>query len=180
MVYTEHMSLQRIPFDTYNRSVRDVLRGGNEDFDATHLIFDPPYQRASVWTHEQRVNLIKSSLQGLPVGVIFINDRGYKQGGDAEFAVVDGKQRLETYLMFFRGQLRIPSEWFEDGSVEPSVNRPGLDVSWHDLTVIGRRRVGNDFTLSQYQTKLATVEQEEELYLRINYGGTPHEPLETR
>lgn len=169
-------ALTEYTFDTRNSSVRDVLR---LDTDSKHplehdgLDLSPPYQRGSVWTLEQRQNLIKSTLEGIPVGVIFINDRG-----DYVKRIVDGKQRLEAYIAWYAGELEVPMEWFNRN--ERIIKETHIDdpiCTWDSLTEVGQRFFNNTASLATYWTRLKTVEQEEELYLRINYGGTPHEPL---
>lgn len=169
-------TLTEYHFDTRNSSVSDVLRLDVDDkhpLEHDGLDLSPPYQRASVWTEEQRQNLIRSTLEGIPVGVVFINDRG-----DYVKRIVDGKQRLETYRDWFAGKLEVPMEWFNRH--ERIVKETHIDdpiCTWDSLTEIGRRYFKNTATLATYWTKLKTVAEEEELYLRINYGGTPHEPL---
>lgn len=70
------------------------------------LNLEPSFQRKSVWRLSDRKKLIESILHGYPIPSIFL----YKQinaRGEHEFAVIDGKQRLETILMFvgkFRGE----------------------------------------------------------------------------
>jgi hypothetical protein len=155
--------------DTHNSSIRDVLRADDEELEGGGIDFDPPYQRASVWTMKQRVNLIKSCLQGLPLGAVFINDRG-----DYVKRIVDGKQRLETFRRWFDGTLRVPREWFTPELVETAPAN-AEDVSYQELSLRGQRFFVNHATIATYWTRLKTVAEEEDLYLRINYGGTPHE-----
>lgn len=203
------MSLHRIHFQTYNRPILDMLitvmenRGIEDRYD-----FDPPYQRASVWTPEQRTSLIKSLMQGLPIGALFLNSRGILE----PMRVVDGKQRLETLVGWLRDEIAVPADWFEtrafatraqmsarawsgdaqhcahgtalrDGCHKcrdhalAQVQVPTGNVTWSDLSEVGQRVCANDWMVATYETALKTVEQEAELYERINYGGTPHEAL---
>lgn len=201
--------IHRIHFQTYNRPILDMLIGVEEDAKMTERYdFDPPYQRASVWTPKQRVELIKSLLQGLPIGSLFLNRRSILE----PMRVVDGKQRLETLLMWIRDEVAVPADWFEprafarvsqiqsrliNGNTEccvhgtalhkgcrkcqdharAKVQVPSGDITWSKLSPIGQRLCANDWSVATYETKLKTVEQEAELYERINYGGTPHEAL---
>lgn len=161
--------LDRINFDTYNRPI--------ESFDVDQYEFhrynlDPPYQRASVWTPEQRVSLIKSIMQGLPIGVIFLND----PKNDGHLNVVDGKQRVETFQAWFRGEFAVPAEWFDPAHVSEDHGYGGA-VTFLDLTTVGQRLWRNSALIAVYESHLPES-QEPELYERINYGGTPHESLD--
>lgn len=124
------------------------------------LVFNPPYQRGSVWTDEQRRNLIKSLLEGLPIGAIFLNHRDI-----FTTVIVDGKQRIETIQAFARGGFPIPGDW---------VGEPGLACFYDNLTPQKKRWVGNAI-IATYETQLPGEQQERDLYNRINFGGTPHE-----
>lgn len=169
------MALHRIPFQTYNRPVLDMLIYAEEDGRIDERYdFNPPYQRASVWTPEQRVELIRSLMQGLPIGAVFLNRRSILEPQ----RVVDGKQRLETLLMWIRDEVHVPRDWFPASHlcVIPG-GTAGDVVSWSDLSLLGQRHLGNDWSIAAYETELRTEAQEAELYARINYGGTPHEPL---
>lgn len=70
------------------------------------LNLEPGFQRDSVWTLSDRKKLIESLLQNYPIPSVFL----YRQNdnGKLRYDVIDGKQRLESVLMFqgiggFRG-----------------------------------------------------------------------------
>ena len=168
--YRPISTLVEYALDTPNATVRDVLRADDAGLEGGGIDLSPPYQRASVWTEEQRVNLIKSALQGLPLGAVFINDRG-----DFVKRIVDGKQRLETFQLWFAGELRVPSAWFAADSITDGAQGQA-EVAYSDLTVRVQRLFGNGVTIAAHWTRLKTVAEEEDLYLRVNYGGTPHAP----
>lgn len=153
------MALREIHFDVLNSPLVDLAHH-------RELVLDPPYQRASVWTISQRQHLIKSLLQGLPVGAVFTNER------DDHLFVVDGKQRLETIRLFLANAFQVPARWFP----ARSITRSPLDdlVWWDGLSVVGQRVASNHWTVAQYRTSLRTEKGEMDLYHRINYGGTPH------
>lgn len=134
------------------------------------LRLDPPYQRGTVWTTDQRIALVRSWLMGLPVGSVVVNEReGHV------LAVVDGRQRIETALMWFSGRLRVPASWFEPNEVRRTVGTgDGPYVGWHDLTVMGQTMVKTSrAVLPRITVHLPTVRAEAELYLLLNGGGTP-------
>jgi hypothetical protein len=101
---------------------------------------------------------------------VFVNERPFPQ----QWPVVDGKQRLEAIIAWITGVLWVPRDWFTDDAV--IVAHDGA-VNWSMLTGPARRRCENHWLIAQYRTSIP-ADAEPELYERINYGGTPHEPLE--
>jgi hypothetical protein len=51
-----------------------------------------------VWTQKDRQKLIDSVLRNYPIPAIFLYRR--EENGEIIYDVVDGKQRLETFLMY--------------------------------------------------------------------------------
>src|SRR5438552_8399009 len=87
-----------------------------------HLNLEPGFQRQSVWAERDRAKLIDSILRNYPLPAIFLYKR--HEDGNLVFDVIDGKQRLESILMFtgaMRGQYyartQLPSsealEWID-------------------------------------------------------------------
>lgn len=74
---------------------------------------DPPYQRRGVWTDRRRSLLIDSLIVGLPVPEIVLAEI---PGPKGSFAVIDGKQRLQTLAGFL-----FPSD-FPDFWSKPKLN----------------------------------------------------------
>ena len=63
------------------------------------LNLQPAFQRQSVWTLKDRRMLTMSVLNGIPLPSIYL----YKQigrGGRPVYDVIDGKQRIESILLF--------------------------------------------------------------------------------
>ena len=68
-------------------------------FNEGRLNLEPGFQRQSVWTLNDRKKLIQSISQNYPIPSVFL----YKStdgGGKLKYDVLDGKQRLESILMF--------------------------------------------------------------------------------
>lgn len=159
-----------------NRSAREVVRllaAGD---------LSPAYQRGSVWTNDQRIALIKSWLMGLPIPAVIINDRlnrswpadqdGFPVGGHL-YAVVDGKQRIESATLWFEGKLAVPATWFPvDQLAETTPTNDGDYVTFLGLTAIGQRLFANRALLPVIETQVGTIQEEAELYLLINGQGT--------
>lgn len=135
-------------------------------FNNEQLNLEPAFQRQSVWSDRDRQKLIESIFQNYPVPSIFL----YRQTdfGRLRYDVIDGKQRLESVLMFqglgrFRGQrfaVRIPLDEAE-GIAQWDWNRV--------------RRRGHEHRFMGY--KIQTVEVSGDfsdiidLFVRINSTG---------
>jgi len=97
------------------RSVRDIVRGM-----VPQMEMNPPYQRGPVWSYDQRIGLVRSWIMRVPVPAVIIDDRSsYNWTGPDPYdgnlpiwAVVDGKQRLETAVAWFTDELAVPASWF--------------------------------------------------------------------
>jgi hypothetical protein len=161
------MMLTERVFDSHIRPLIDLAVRPNSD-GSPRLDLNASYQRGHVWTHEQRRNLIKSLLEGLPIGAVFLNERSIME----PIVVIDGKQRLETIRMFVNNEFSIPANWVDTMGVT------GELVTWDDLTQLQRRRCDNHWTVATYTSKLKTEAEERELFNRVNFGGTPHNETE--
>ncbi len=62
------------------------------------LGLEPGFQRRSVWQPQARKKLIDSILHEYPLPSIFLYRR--KEEGKIRYDVIDGKQRIESLLMF--------------------------------------------------------------------------------
>lgn len=67
-------------------------------FERNQLNLNPGFQRDSVWLKPDRERLIQSIFQNYPIPSVFLYKR--VSNGDLVYDVIDGKQRLETILMF--------------------------------------------------------------------------------
>ena len=74
------------------------------------LDLDPPYQRRSVWTPKDRRFFLDTVFQGYPCPPIFL----HKVAGTDDkttYAVVDGKQRLQTIFKFVDGEIALAEDF---------------------------------------------------------------------
>ena len=158
-----------------NRTAREIARGLVPQMD-----LNPPYQRGTVWTNDQRIALVKSWIMGVPIPAIILNCRDNPQWEGAKayedghiWAVVDGKQRIETAVAWFAGELAVPESWFPADRVESSVNTDdGPYVTYADLSVPAQRLMGNHAMLPLVEAQLPSVQAEASLYVLVNGGGT--------
>lgn len=151
------------------------------------MLLDPPYQRGGVWTEDQRIALVESWLRGLPPGVVILADRGTEkwrkankgadpyETGKGIWAVIDGKQRITTAMMWFAGGFAAPASWFPADFVEQAEDtEDGPYVRYPGLTTKGQRFMGLRAALLVAETKdCATEADEAAFYLLVNGGGTP-------
>jgi hypothetical protein len=184
--------LPEILLSTYNWTVGHWLDNENYDLDA-------PYQRGSVWTDEQRRDLIKSLHMGLPVGSITVSKlpwRDYLPNTQKGYRVVDGKQRIDTVRAFANDEFSVPASWFRPGALsEEAVAAGKKDVTWSDLSVVAQRRFDTSMSLPAHEFQAETeylgrhdatgkwmtrqrsdeeiLQAEAELYGLLNGGGTP-------
>lgn len=150
--------------------------------------FDAPYQRGSVWSDEQRRNLIKSLIMKLPIGATIISKLPYDR--QKVFRVLDGKQRLLTIRAFVNDEFAVPGHWFHARDLADESDRAG-EVRFSQLSDGGKFR----FTMRpiatiEFDPKTEVVradddsgwirtdrseeemlQAEAELYLLINFGG---------
>lgn len=135
---------------------------------ARRLNLSPAFQRQSVWTVRDRQLLINSIFDNMPIPSVYLY-RQTGKGGTPLHDVIDGKQRLESILLFMRkGPLRTTNDelWVKRAFDE----RDPLDWwAWSDL---------DDDQRNQFLTaKLPTIEVEGDLgevidlFVRINATG---------
>lgn len=116
------------------------------------LTMDQDYQRAHVWTHEQKVAYVEHVLRGGEVGkTIIVNVPGWNDGTYTRSEIVDGKQRYTALLGFLRNEFQVFGHFFRDFTDHP---RCILGIKWRVVDL--------------------TREEILELYLSLNAGGTPH------
>ena len=96
------MPAHSLDFDYGDKTIQEFILL----FKNNQLNLEPGFQRDSVWTSSDRKKLIESLLQNYPIPSVFL----YRQNenGKLRYDVIDGKQRLETVLMYqgvgyFRG-----------------------------------------------------------------------------
>lgn len=168
--------LTRLNLQALNRTVEAFHPRDHEDFD-----LNPPYQRGSVWTTDQRIELIRSFMTGTPIPALILNYRGSgawtKVNGELPasepaYAVVDGKQRVETVRLWFSGDLAVPASWFPGDLVKTSTaTADGPYVTYNDLTTVGKR-ISRNWTIPTAEASVGSIADEAEIYLRVNGAGT--------
>lgn len=160
-------SEQRLTLTTGNSPVSTFQHWAtNGDLD-----LNAPYQRGDVWGLKRRQQLIRSLFLNIPIPSILVNHRmeagfhepGYSQQRNWAYAVVDGKQRVSTMLMFMRGEFGVPAEWFS-----PQAERDV--VYWNDISKASQRRFENR-PIPVIDAHFTSLDEERALFDLINFGG---------
>jgi len=91
------MPRQKIPDIEFNEF---VLLQIPELWDNNKIYINEAYQRSDIWTHTQKVELIKSIINSYSIGVIvlFINENN-------QFEILDGQQRLLAIKQYIKDEL---------------------------------------------------------------------------
>ena len=146
----------------YNISSADVnhinqlIMLGNEYDD---VLIIPDYQRDLVWTLEQKQDLILSILYGNPIGDFLIKRENDKTKGEimVYWTIIDGQQRINTLKEFVEGKFCLKNgDYFTD------------------LLYWDAREFLFNYKINASVVQYITYEQEIELYLAKNIGGTAH------
>src|SRR5581483_9154981 len=115
-------------------------------FKSRQINLNPGFQRNSVWNLTDRRRLIQSILARYPLPSIFLYERRLK--GGVVYDVIDGKQRLETILMFAR-QGRFNRESFD---VKLALN---TDVDLYDWPMLKSKHQEEYHSFLTYKVQTA-------------------------
>jgi 5-methylcytosine-specific restriction endonuclease McrA len=142
------------------RNVQDIINL----YENGQLNLEPAFQRASVWQERDRAKLIDSIVRCYPLPAVFFYKR--KENGRIYYDVIDGKQRLESILMFI-GNIYGGRYWAK-------IQLPGTEKpEWHDWTSL--RRKGLQTVITDYQIMTIEVDGEfddiTDVFVRINSTG---------
>jgi Protein of unknown function DUF262 len=131
---------------------------------------DPPYQRMSdVWTLEKRQLLIDSILNGYDIPKIYFHKFSKPKtisGATFEYAIIDGKQRLESLWKFINGEFALGDDF--EYIREPTTRAAGLNYN-----ELGQRfpRLKIRFDSSSLSIMMVETDDEElieEMFSRLN------------
>lgn len=131
---------------------------------------NPDYQRSSdIWTQEKRQLLIDTILNGFDMPKLYLHkfSQPLRKGGKIyDFAIIDGKQRLETIWNFIDGNIALASdfEYFKDSSVDAkSMTYAELGENYPEL-----KADFDGFPLAVMCIETNDIEMIEEMFSRLN------------
>lgn len=130
---------KRLSADRMDVSFGEILNMYRSD----ELIIRPEYQRLYRWNDSQKTALIESLLLSIPIPPIFV-----AEDDDGVWEVVDGLQRISTFISFF-GELKqnfstIKNIQIEEGEDEVGCVNEELEFEEH---YINNTENGNNWTL---------------------------------
>lgn len=148
------------------RTVGDIINL-YEDYTNTgerRLNLSPGFQRKSVWTLPERQKLIDSIVRNYPLPAIFLYRR--KVNGEIIYDVIDGKQRLESVLMF--------TGYIHGNKFRAKVQMPGEDdkdwVDWKSLCAQANQHLVKEYRITTVEVDGDPVDIID-LFVRINSTG---------
>ena len=152
--------MTEIEYKTYQKTIQDILNL----YEDNHLNLEPGFQRSSVWVKRDRAKLIDSILRGYPLPSIFFYRR--REAGNPVYDVIDGKQRIESILMFI-GAMR-------GARFETKSRLPGQQVAdWVDWRTLKKKQ--SQFLITEYPLQVIEVTGDLgeiiDLFVRINSTG---------
>lgn len=105
---------------TFEKNNRNILRINRE---RKSIFLSPDYQRnGDIWTLEKRQLLIDSILNDFDIPKIYFHvlDQRKPKNKGLDYAVIDGRQRLETIWMFIDGRFRLSTDfkYFRDSNIK--------------------------------------------------------------
>lgn len=132
---------------------------------------NPPYQReGGIWKQETRSALVDSIINGLDVPKLYFETATTRREGPEglayQYAVIDGKQRLESIIAFLDGDLSLAEDflYFEDESVKAA--RMTLSELQHEYPALARRFLEYELPIVSVTTDSGDLI--EEMFQRLN------------
>jgi 5-methylcytosine-specific restriction endonuclease McrA len=150
------------------KTVTDIVNLFREDL----LNLQPGFQRKSVWSERDRSKLIDSILRNYPLPAVFF----YRRADDGKifYDVIDGKQRIESILMFMgamRGRYSVRTQLPDEEKEETT--------DWRTLC---RRKLQH--LVTGYRIPVIEVDGDMgdiiDVFVRINSTGKALTPQEKR
>jgi len=161
--------MQPIRYESDQKTILDLVnlyKGG-------HLNLEPGFQRSSVWSKPDRVKLIDSILRNYPMPSIFLYKR--EQNGLHVYDVIDGKQRIESILIFMG--LKKGDKFSTISQLSEDIEKETID--WKMLC---KRKLQHKITGYKVQSIEVSGELADiiDLFVRINSTGKALTPAEKR
>lgn len=153
------MSLPNLTHQQNSKTIQDLVNL----YVKGHLNLEPGFQRKSVWKQQDRAKLMDSIIRNYPLPAIFLYRN--QRDGDVVYDVIDGKQRIESFLMFMG---------HKQGRFETKTQLPGDDevkgVTWNQLC-----KWKKQYIITGYLLPVIEVDGEfgdiVEVFVRINSTG---------
>lgn len=153
---------KEIKYDTRDYVIEYLVKKFEED-----LFYVPlEYQRKFIWDDKNKCNFIESILMGLPIPFMFFSDTE-----DGRIEIVDGAQRVQTLVQFCENGLTLTGL---------NVLTKSNGLTFEQLSKPIQRRFLNTSIRVVYLEEGTTEQTRQEIFKRINTGGTPLNSAEAR
>lgn len=151
---------------TYDKNNRNILR---INLEKKSVNLSPDYQRnGDIWDLDKRQLLIDSILNDYDIPKIYfhvLNNNDQKNKG-MEYAVIDGRQRLETIWMFIDGKFRLADDfkYYKDPNVKAgNYSYADLAKDYPDL-----KSLFDSFDLPIVCVETDDLDLIDDMFLRLN------------
>lgn len=153
------MTIPTLTHQQNPKTIQDLVNLYEKD----QLNLEPGFQRKSVWVERDRAKLLDSIIRNYPLPAIFLYRN--QRDGDVVYDVIDGKQRIESFLMFMG---------LKQGRFETKTQLPGDDdVKWVSWKLLCKWR--QQHIITGYRLPVIEVDGEfgdiVEVFVRINSTG---------
>lgn len=134
----------------------------------SNIMIDPEYQRmGDVWTLDKRQLLIDSIINEFDIPKLYFHDlRDIKPSSNYEYAIIDGRQRLEAVWKFIDGDFPLSDEF--EYLRDKSVKIGGLTYSELASKYPMVKQLFDASTLSVFVVRTDEVDLIEEMFSRLN------------
>lgn len=153
---------------------------------------DPPYQRKPAWKTNQRLLLLSSLFNGIPIPALIFHKYFDSRKKKEVFDVLDGKQRIETVLHFIKlRKLKEEKELYVE-FINPQTNIKD-SLTYNELSSKKVNKVYENLLEKFWQYAIPIIEYEDdpldffgrnvaakEIFVRINSTGSPLRKHEIR
>jgi hypothetical protein len=161
--------MQQIKYEPDPKTIQGLVNL----YEKGYLNLEPGFQRDSVWSISDRSKLIDSILRNYPLPSIFL----YKREHDGEYIydVIDGKQRIESFLMFM-GCIK-GKKYSTTSQISDEVEKEKIDWKFLCKHKLQYKVTGYKVQCIEVLGELADII---DLFVRINSTGKALTPAEKR
>jgi len=143
-------------------------------YERDEIIINPEFQRLFRWSIPQQTRFLESLLLGIPIPPIFV-----AEDKNGKWELVDGVQRISTFLSFFGVLKTIPekNKWvFSKGELIESLENYDCDTIPLKINLNLKRA----FCRIEIVNWNSVMDMRYELFNRLNTGGSPLTDQEIR
>lgn len=154
----------------------------HEQYTLNNVDLQPRYQRRLVWPFQNKVYLIDSILQGLPLPKFFLRMRIDSLTGKTLYEMVDGQQRLATIFEFIRGMTSDNKPFVLSRKSHPKQDSFLSELEGHTFSTLPQELQQRFwlYKLSMEELTSATEEEIKDMFVRLNLSNVKLNSQELR